>query len=79
MRILLVEDEPNIARPVVRALLAQGHQVHHASDLTSARALLAEAEPDLLILDVRLPESEDGGSSWPRRSGRLGTKGPSSS
>ncbi|RIH81792.1 Transcriptional activator protein CopR [Meiothermus luteus] len=76
MRILLVEDEPNIARPVVRALLAQGHQVHHASDLTSARALLAEAEPDLLILDVRLPESEDGGFILAQEVREAGYKGP---
>ena len=61
MRLLLVEDEPNIARPLKRALEAQGHQVSHASDLTEARALLAESEPDLMILDVRLPGSEDGG------------------
>lgn len=61
MRLLLVEDEPNIARPVLRALEAQGHQVRHAPDLSTARARLAEAEPDLMILDVRLPESEDGG------------------
>jgi len=37
MRLLLVEDEPNIARPLKRALEAQGHQVRHASDLTEAR------------------------------------------
>ncbi|MCS7057360.1 MAG: response regulator transcription factor [Meiothermus sp.] len=76
MRILLVEDEPNIARPVVRALLAQGHQVRHAPDLTNARLLLAEAEPDLLILDVRLPESEDGGFILAQEVREAGYKGP---
>jgi two-component system response regulator QseB len=76
MRLLLVEDEPNIARPLKRALEAQGHQVRHASDLTEARALLAEVEPDLMILDVRLPESEDGGFILAREARSAGYKGP---
>lgn len=76
MRVILVEDEPNIARPVIQALVAQGHQVRHAADLASARELLAEAEPDLLLLDVRLPESEDGGFILAREVRSLGYKGP---
>ncbi|GIW33874.1 response regulator transcription factor [Meiothermus sp.] len=76
MRLLLVEDEPNIARPVLRALEAQGHQVRHAADLSTARALLAEAEPDLMILDVRLPESEDGGFILAKEARSAGYKGP---
>jgi len=76
MRLLLVEDEPNIARPVLRALEAQGHQVHHASDLQSARNLFVEAEPDLMILDVRLPESEDGGFILAQEARNAGYKGP---
>jgi len=76
MRLLLVEDEPNIARPLKRALEAQGHQVRHASDLTEARELLAESEPDMMILDVRLPESEDGGFILAREARSAGYKGP---
>ncbi len=76
MRLLLVEDEPNIARPVLRALEAQGHQVRHAPDLETARSLLAEAEPDLMLLDVRLPESEDGGFILAREARSAGYKGP---
>lgn len=61
MRILLVEDEPNIARPVSRALSAQGHSVTHATDLQSARVSL-QADPfDLLLLDITLPDDPDGG------------------
>lgn len=61
MRLLLVEDEINIARPILLALRGVGHEVRYAADLESARISLSEAEPDLLLLDVRLPESEDGG------------------
>jgi two-component system response regulator QseB len=76
MRLLLVEDEPNIARPLLRALESQGHRVRHAPDLSSARECLVEAEPDLMILDVRLPESEDGGFILAREAREAGYKGP---
>jgi two-component system, OmpR family, response regulator QseB len=75
MRLLLVEDEPNIARPVIKALQAQGHVVRHAPDLTTARILLAEAEPDLMLLDVRLLESEDGGFILAREARAAGYQG----
>lgn len=61
MRILLLEDEPNIARPVSRALGAQGHTVTHASTLAQGRAALLEPPFDLLLLDIGLPDHDDGG------------------
>lgn len=61
VRILLLEDEPHIVRPVAQALAAQGHEVTHADTLEGARVAFLEAEPDLLLLDVRLPEDGDGG------------------
>lgn len=76
MQILLVEDEINIARPVQRALMAQGHQVYHAPDLTTAQQRLLETEPDLMLLDVRLPESEDGGFELARQARAAGYRGP---
>jgi two-component system response regulator QseB len=76
MRLLLLEDEPNIARPVLRALEAQGHAVQHATDLGPARELLAEGEPDLMVLDVRVPESQDGGFILAREVRAAGYKGP---
>ena len=76
MRLLLVEDEPNIAKPVVRALEAQGHSVRHAADLGEARASFLEAEPDLMLLDVRLPESEDGGFIFSKEVRQAGYGGP---
>ena len=76
MRLLLVEDEPNIAQPVVRALSAQGHTVRHAPDLETARRFVAEREPDLMLLDMRLPESEDGGFILAREARDAGYKGP---
>ena len=66
VRILLLEDEPHIARPVTQALAAQGHAVTHAATLAGARATFLELEPDLLLLDVRLPEHSDGGFIFAR-------------
>jgi two-component system, OmpR family, response regulator QseB len=75
MRLLLVEDEPNITRPVLRALQAQGHEVRHAPDLETARSLLADAEPDLILLDVGLPEGQDAGFTLAREARSAGYKG----
>ena len=76
MNLLLVEDEAGIAQPLLRALSAQGYQVRHAADLETARGLVAEAEPDLMILDVRLPEDEDGGFVLAREARAAGYRGP---
>ena len=61
MRVLLVEDEPDIRLPLQRALLAQGFEVRVAYDLPSGREAMLEAEPDLMVLDVRLLDREEGG------------------
>ena len=61
MNILLVEDEASIAGPLLRALEKEGHALRWAADLSTGRAELEGWEPDLLILDVMLPESEEGG------------------
>ena len=76
MNLLLVEDEPNIAKPVLRALDAQGYRVRHAPDLETARQFVMDAEPDLMLLDVKLPESEDGGFVLAREARAAGYAGP---
>ena len=57
-RVLLVEDEPNIASIIVFKLEREGHQVHwESSALTVPRA--AEAiQPDLVLLDSSLPDGD---------------------
>ena len=76
MNLLLVEDEPNIAQPMLRALSAQGYQVCHAADLATARHLMADRPPDLMLLDVRLPEDEDGGFILAKEVRGAGYNGP---
>jgi DNA-binding response OmpR family regulator len=56
MKVLLVEDETALANVLARNLSARGHDV--AVALTAEAALLSMAErwPEVLILDVNLPD-----------------------
>jgi DNA-binding NtrC family response regulator len=54
--IIVVEDEALLARQVARALTAAGHLVRIADTITVAIDLLDQAPPDLLLLDLRLPD-----------------------
>jgi len=55
MRILLVEDQADLARHVNRALSRVDHEVTTASDGPSAVERAIERHNDLIILDVNLP------------------------
>ncbi|MEZ0347538.1 MAG: response regulator transcription factor [Thermus sp.] len=61
MRVLVVEDEEGILEPVVALLRRERYEAVGARDLEEAWAKLAEGEPDVLVLDVMLPEGEDAG------------------
>lgn len=56
MRILLVEDEAELAAWLVRALKQSGFVPDHAPDARTAEALLAGNEYDAVVLDLRLPD-----------------------
>jgi DNA-binding response OmpR family regulator len=53
--ILLVEDEIELARLIVRELGAAGYRVRHAPDGPSALRLFAQEPPALVVLDWMLP------------------------
>jgi len=55
MRILLIEDEPALARMVQRGLAAHGHQLLHAESGEDGLLFLAAEPTDLVLLDVLLP------------------------
>jgi two-component system alkaline phosphatase synthesis response regulator PhoP len=55
-RILVVEDERNVAETLVERLTATGFQVTHAASAARARLALSEAPPQLVLLDVGLPD-----------------------
>lgn len=54
--VLLVEDDPNILRTNRRILEREGFTVLCAETLAQARALLDSSQPDVLVLDVELPD-----------------------
>lgn len=56
MRILLIEDEADLADWLGRALKQRGFLPDHAPDARSAQAFLAGNEYDALVLDLRLPD-----------------------
>jgi two-component system KDP operon response regulator KdpE len=56
LRVLVVDDEPAIRRFLRTALGAHGYQVLEAADAQTALASAAVQRPDLLILDLGLPD-----------------------
>lgn len=70
--ILVVDDEPDIRQLLQEILEDEGHQVSAVADAAAARQALAEHRPDLVLLDIWMPD-EDGISllkSW-KESGDL--------
>ncbi|NEV63775.1 hybrid sensor histidine kinase/response regulator [Thiorhodococcus minor] len=57
-RILLVEDDPDVARSCALLLEVMGQRVERAADGRSALALLEPFRPDLILLDLGLPDMD---------------------
>jgi two-component system catabolic regulation response regulator CreB len=55
-RVLLVEDDPAIARSIIFALERDGLAVTHSLLLSDARQQLKAQAPDVMVLDVGLPD-----------------------
>ena len=55
-RILVVDDDPTVAEVVAGYLLRAGYTVERAEDGAAALACVAATRPDLLVLDLMLPE-----------------------
>lgn len=59
VRILIIDDDPDVRDVVRYELETKGWQVSEAATAAEARELLAQQVPDLILLDLRLPD-EDG-------------------
>jgi two-component system OmpR family response regulator len=57
-RVLVVDDEPNIAELVATALRYEGFEVRTAGDGAGALAAVRDLAPDLVVLDVMLPDTD---------------------
>src|SRR4051812_47847300 len=55
MRILVIEDEPQLARHVTRALIRHGHEAVAEHDGAQGLSAALDQAPDLIVLDLNLP------------------------
>ena len=58
LRVLVVEDDPEIRALMQSSLSVEGFAVQTAVTLSEARALLHHALPDILVLDLGLPDGD---------------------
>ncbi|MEV7973762.1 response regulator transcription factor [Cellulomonas sp. NPDC089187] len=56
--LLVVDDEPNIRELLATSLRFAGFDVHAAADGGAALRLAKQVQPDLLVLDVMLPDMD---------------------
>ena len=54
-RVLVVDDDPEVVDAVGEALQDDGYLVETATDGAAALKRVLEAPPDLIVLDVRMP------------------------
>jgi DNA-binding response OmpR family regulator len=58
MRILVVDDDADLVWLCRKTLQAEGHQVLCANDARSGLALAFKQLPDLIVLDIMLPDKD---------------------
>jgi two-component system KDP operon response regulator KdpE len=56
MRILVVEDDPTLRRTLTIGLRAEGHEAMPAGDGRTALDAVRDDEPDVVVLDLGLPD-----------------------
>ncbi|HWF07489.1 MAG TPA: response regulator transcription factor [Bryobacteraceae bacterium] len=74
MRLLLVEDEVEIQSFLQRSLTEAGYQVEAAGDAGTAERMTIESKPDVLVVDLGLPDED--GLSLILRLRQLGLRAP---
>ena len=55
-RVLVVDDNPVNMKLIRVLLLGEGYVVHTAGDAQEALAILKELHPQLILMDIQLPE-----------------------
>ncbi|MHA3915067.1 response regulator transcription factor [Halovulum sp. GXIMD14793] len=58
MKFLLIEDNKDLANAVVSRMRLDGHVIDHAEKLDDAKAYVATADYDLILLDIMLPDGD---------------------
>lgn len=58
MKVLIVEDDPDLAGGLITALKNEGFIVSHAALGEEAKAQITQFQPDMVILDLGLPDMD---------------------
>jgi DNA-binding response OmpR family regulator len=61
-KILVVDDDPDILKVVSAFLELEGFKVYKASTIAEAKTLIERNSPDLVVLDIMLPD--ENGLEW---------------
>jgi DNA-binding response OmpR family regulator len=56
--ILLIEDDRNCARMVAKILEPHGYTIHHAANGLTGLRMAREHKPDIILVDMDLPDLE---------------------
>jgi DNA-binding response OmpR family regulator len=75
VKILIVDDDPDMVEATRIVLERDGYSVVNAPNLEEGLQKLADTKPDLLILDVMMEEPDDG-LRFARQVRRIGNKLP---
>lgn len=57
-RVLVVEDDASLGAGLVAVLAGAGHEVRWARTAADARRLITDACPELVLLDLGLPDAD---------------------
>jgi CheY-like chemotaxis protein len=58
--VIVAENDPDALDLALTDLRLEGHEVHGARDAAQAEALVADLDPDAIVLDHRMPPGETG-------------------
>ncbi len=58
--IVVADNDPDALELALTDLRLEGHEVHGAADAATARRLVEELGPDILVLDHRMPPGQSG-------------------
>ncbi len=57
-KLLVVEDDPQVRKMLVRSLSYEGFEVDAVENLAGAYSAISESRPDLVLLDLMLPDGD---------------------
>ena len=58
MKVLIVEDSIDFARPLLNFFKIEGHSTEHTETLSLAEAYLKVSKFDIILLDIMLPDGD---------------------